>query len=460
MVLGCGCVKVSGRHTQNTNRTRGISLMAAPKEILEASGTFWLATSPKDANGGRLVVAGNGSAKVALTPALYPGFELETVTVDPDGTTMSQPVFTPDRGPQTLHGWVDSGEGKELPVSLLQAHATNWSGETQTFQPLWTLVGAHVTNDSAFNGIRVRLPGIASNPDSASLGNGGTVRTADGWIEITKLPNSTYSELGRTVVRPLCTLLTLASGTPVRPFALQVSAGASGWWPVHARSGHVEGALGQPPIRPLVEPSDLNLTVVATWLDRATSLGPLPGAFASVLEVHLSVEAQALILTTVSEGLHRVLFPDTRRFSVEHAEIVRNAAVEAVRRVDDNKSTADAVSGFLSHVYEVSYAKRLQELARRAEKLVPGVTGNTGRWKTLVYDTRNKYAHQTSADWMEEEDLDRVLTTAQSLRWVLRLLLLDQAGLSSELLRRRFRSNQPYQFFLTNAAQWCPTVYA
>ena len=78
------------------------------------------------------------------------------------------------------------------------------------------------------------------------------------------------------------------------------------------------------------------------------------------------------------------------------------------------------VNGFLSHVHEVSYATRLQEFAARAEELVPGITGKTAKWKTLVYETRNRYAHQTSADWMGEDDLDRVLTTAQSLRWVVR----------------------------------------
>jgi hypothetical protein len=60
---------------------------------------------------------------------------------------------------------------------------------------------------------------------------------------------------------------------------------------------------------------------------------------------------------------------------------------------------------------------------------------------------------------MEEDDLDRVLTTAQSLRWVLRLLLLDQAGVDAELLGHRFAHHQRYQFFLTNAAQWRPSVY-
>ena len=98
--------------------------------------------------------------------------------------------------------------------------------------------------------------------------------------------------------------------------------------------------------------------------------------------------------------------PDTL-FSVEHGAIVRGGWSSGSKRVDESKSTADAVSGFLSHVHEVSYATRLEELAGRAEELVPGVTGKPSKWKALVYEIRNRYAHQSSADWMEEDDLDR-----------------------------------------------------
>ena len=430
-----------------------------PQAIFEAGGTFWLTRSPDRVERGRLEVAGDGRSKVTVTPELYPGFELEIVSVAPDGTTTSHPTPTPERGPQTLHGLLDSEEGEPVPVSLIQAHATHWTGETQTFEPLWTLVGAHIAKEASFQGIRVKLPGVGStSADALPLANGGTVRLTEGWFELISLPPSGYHELGRTVVRPLCTLLTLTSGVPVRPLAMQVAGEGGNWWPVHAGPRNVgEGTVQL--LQQLIDLSDLTLNVVATWLGRANTLGPLPGAFASVLETDLSVEAQALILTTVAEGLHRVLYPDTKRFSIEHGEIVREAAVEAVRHVDENKSTADAVNGFLSHVHEVSYAKRLQELAARAEELVPGITGKTAKWKALVYETRNRYAHQTSADWMEEDDLDRVLTTAQSLRWVVRLLLLDQAGVDAELLARRFAHHQRYQFFLTNAAEWQPTVY-
>ncbi len=61
---------------------------------------------------------------------------------------------------------------------------------------------------------------------------------------------------------------------------------------------------------------------------------------------------------------------------------------------------------------------------------------------------------------MSEADIDRAVTVAESLRWVLRLLLLDQAGLDSRLLATSFRDSQRYRFFLRDAADWQPTIYA
>ena len=160
-----------------------------PQAILEADGTFWLTTSADDVERGHLVVAGDGRSKVAVTPELYPGFESEIVSVGPNGPTTSDFALTPERGPQTLHGLLDSKEGEPVPVSLIQAHATHWSGGTQTFEPLWTLVGAHIAKEAPFQGIRVRLPGIGStSSDALPLASGGTVRMAEGWFELNGLP--------------------------------------------------------------------------------------------------------------------------------------------------------------------------------------------------------------------------------------------------------------------------------
>jgi hypothetical protein len=418
-------------------------------------GSFWVSTEPGEVRDGTLMLRRGGRTELRVEPELYSWLDSQT-EVAPDGSTKTTISPAKDRGPQTLHGLLHRDDNDPLHVSLMEAHAVRWNGSAQTFEPIWTLLGGHITQTEPFTGVRVRIPGFTA-PDRGPvpLPWGGQVAVADDWIELAGVPPHSYRELERTVVRPLSTLLTLAAGQPVRPGAVEVSPEPGTRWPVHAGS-HVAG--NAPARSALVPSSDLTVARLAQWLDRSQTLGPLPAGVASVFENDLAVDTQVLLLTTLTEGVHRVLHPKTLRFSAKHGDQVRTVAVEAVRAVDPD--AVDAVKGFLSFVHEVGYARRLEDLARRAEELVPGITGNTNKWVKMVYKTRTVYAHHPSAHWMEEADLDRVLTVVESLRWMLRLLLLDQAGLDPHLLASRFAGSQRYNFFLTNAANWRPDIYA
>lgn len=430
------------------------------KRVEEATqwvGTFWLQSSSDETRDGILQLQQAASSELVVEPPLYDNMEITNVEVAADGSTKSTISIAPDRGPQTLHGLL-ARDGKEpLPVSLLEAHAVHWADAKQTFAPIWSVIGGHIERSQPFRGVRVRVPrygGPAGGPVSMETGGAVEVDGNNRWIQLVDLPPRSYRELDRTVVRPLCTLLTLATGRRMRPSEIEVSPYAGTWWPVYAASQTTDNLA---PSSALVPTSDLSVDVLANWLDQSDTLGPLPASVASVFENDLSVDTQALILTSAMEGLHRAIHPDSLRFTPEHGELVRTAATEAVHAVDPD--AVDAVAGFLSHVHEVSYARRVRDFARRAEQLVPGITGKSRRWQDLVYKVRNDYAHQPPTGWMEEADLDRVLTVVQSLRWVLRLLLLDQAGLPSGLLAARFTNSQSYNFFLSDAAEWRPDIY-
>ncbi|CAN5295911.1 hypothetical protein BH11ACT1_BH11ACT1_02910 [soil metagenome] len=74
-------------------------------------------------------------------------------------------------------------------------------------------------------------------------------------------------------------------------------------------------------------------------------------------------------------------------------------------------------------------------------------------------DTVREIAHQPSVAWLEEADIDRVFTVTESLCWLSRLVLLDQAGLDPELITDKFQASQSYSVFLSNAAEWQPVIY-
>jgi Apea-like HEPN len=425
----------------------------------QQTGVFWIASDPNEKRNGCLHLGREAALELIVNPEFYPGVEITDIEVTADGSAKSSIGFAKDRGPQTLHGRLTHEEpGESVPVSILQAHSTRWSGPNQTFRPIWSLVGGHVEPLHPFRGLRLRIPRYGPRThDPVPLVAGGTARidTNGGWLELVDLPPRSYRELERTLIRPICTLLTLATGERIRPSHVQLSPHPGTWWPVYTASQ----ADDNPTVAdPLIRPSDISIDVLATWLDQAHVLGPLPAGIASLWETNLAVETQVLILTTIAEGLHRALHPEALRFTREHGRTIRTIAVAAVRQIDTD--AADAVNGYLDYVHEVGYGTRLRDLAARAEELVPGITGDPTRWKNLVYATRNKYAHQPSTEWLDEADIDRVLAVTQSLSWVLRLLLLDQAGLDPGLISNRFRLSEGYSFFISDAAEWQPRIYS
>ncbi|MBE1587858.1 HEPN domain-containing protein [Nonomuraea angiospora] len=430
------------------------------------AGTFWRATDPSVRSPGHLELAKQASPSLTVSPSLYGVPGIVTIQVAGDGSVAAKSEST-DPGIVVIHGELED----DIPITLLEARSMKWAGgltrekQKQRFEGIFAVVGAHLDNvNHHFEGLRVRLQTLTRAADTASapvqLGNGGQLFWEDfsgePQLVLTNLPPVGMHILERTYLQPLVTLLQLATARPVTvmEFAVQEHSQAP-WWPVHSPSQHGDDlALPSQPLLPL---TDLSPAVIGAWLDRVETLGPLPAGVASVLTASLPLETQVLILSTVSEGLHRRLFPDAQRFSPELAAQIREAAAEAVKKVD--KSAAEAVKGFLGHMHEPGYGQRLNQLALDAEALVPGVTGRSNKWKTLVYGARNDFAHQINPGWLEDGDVDRYLTVALSLRWVLRALLLGQAGLHPDLLRRRFAESQEYGFFLRNVHEWRPDVY-
>ena len=117
------------------------------------------------------------------------------------------------------------------------------------------------------------------------------------------------------------------------------------------------------------------------------------------------------------------------------------------------------MSGLLKYVGDLGYAKRLARLASVADAAAPGVTGRTSRWKNLVFEVRNEYAHRISAGFLNDKDIDERLAVAFSLRWLLTTVLLLQGGVDASVLRTRLTTHEQYQRFLVDAQVWCPRIY-
>lgn len=161
-------------------------------------------------------------------------------------------------------------------------------------------------------------------------------------------------------------------------------------------------------------------------------------------------------MTTVAEGLHRRLFPDDRRLSEATAQRAREALRSAVEGLDDD--VRRAVDGALEHVEDLSFPRRMDQLADLVEVAVPGVTGQRNRWKRCVADIRNEFAHR-SYGFLERARVSELIAVHESLRWLLVGTLLLQTGVPPDELAERMEGHQPYVLFRQQAREWLPRVF-
>jgi hypothetical protein len=68
------------------------------------------------------------------------------------------------------------------------------------------------------------------------------------------------------------------------------------------------------------------------------------------------------------------------------------------------------------------------------------------------------FAHRGRHGWLTEESINRYLTVAWSLPWVLRVILLAEAGVPTAVLQQRVSMNLAYRTLLENRAQTAPEL--
>jgi hypothetical protein len=238
-----------------------------------------------------------------------------------------------------------------------------------------------------------------------------------------------------------------------------VSAGSDHpWLTVHQAAMKAPADDIIPLPRILLPLAETGMAGVGAWLDSTCRLGPLPSVVARVASSQDdTVEAQLLELTTVAEGLHRLLLHERKRMTKKQASEARTKALEAIE--DLCEDVRDAVQAALHHLMDQSYPRRLMDLAEHVEQAVPGVTGETTEWKKRVTSARNDFAHKLEHGFLDEATAEESVAVLLSLRWLLTGTLLLLTGISPAALGDRIGNHEPYQLFLAQARTWLPTVY-
>lgn len=363
--------------------------------------------------------------------------------------------------PILLHGRTDSGHDFTVPRAICIDRFTG----LDIIAHHGVTAGPHLNSpEHEFIALRIRISGLgrlSGWPTPTALADGGhlSLHGADpgAWIQLTGLQARSQKLLDRTFVVPLLSLAKLAMSSQPHLLEMQVQEANSHDWRSIYR-GAVPGPDVPPPV-PLLSIRDLTVEVVAAWLNMVESFDSVPAVIARLVGHRdtLDLEPTVLQLTTAAEGLSRRL--DLKdRMTVEEAKVIQRGAVEGALKVDPSRG--EMVGGYLSHIHEPSFGERLIDLAERADTAVPGITGDRAKWKKLVYNARNDFAHRAKKVWLSDDAIERYFIVAHSLPWVLRTILLLEAGVPADVLRERTTSNLSYQAFLSNCSEYEPGPYA
>lgn len=393
-------------------------------------GTFWLRSDTSRRARGDLSLRPHQSPLLELHAPLIGG-ALTTESSDDRvaGYTVGGDLLTR----YNVNGELDDG----APVSITDAFSYNPFAALvgkETLQGLLAFVGAHV--DLANDGFtrmgcrpwqidtwaqsavsdRAQVPGKEAEVslDVMSSTPSGSMR----WLRV-EAPSQSFSNLQRRWIMPLLNIVALATGS--RPGLSQIEVATDGgpWVAVYGSSRVVDN---DGPSLPIVAWADIGVTGLSTWLAKADRLRSLPSVVVDAGNWDgLTVQTRLLVLTTIAEGLHRALF--------------------------------GSAGG--------KYLERITALGQRAERIAPGVTGQLTKWARQVTDFRNEFAHRFGRlPPLSSETVGPPAAIAESIWWVLAIVLLEEAEIPETALRQRIGVNSRYGSFRRRVAAWCPEIWS
>ncbi|MGD1239271.1 HEPN domain-containing protein [Mycobacterium seoulense] len=195
---------------------------------------------------------------------------------------------------------------------------------------------------------------------------------------------------------------------------------------------------------------------IGRWLDLAKRTSPVPQILAAAYSGEFAtVEAEALYLCTAAETLHRRLNPDERRWSAETVEEGISGLAEATMPNEVRQALTQALGQYL---FEPSFPARIEALATRVGAVLPSCVGRANRWKRAVTDQRNALAHGFPPEG-SRIDLTQMHAISRSLRWVLTVYLLLEAGAPAEQLGKSTQANERYERDWRNWRRVWPKVF-
>jgi hypothetical protein len=272
----------------------------------------------------------------------------------------------------------------------------------------------------------------------------------------------TFREVDPTVLSPIMTLMSLVTDNPAAIGGLHVRLADDGPW---RKVYEAEDPIGRTS-HPLLDTTHLTADRFAKWIGVRKRTFGLDAAAIAVLD-GIAVEAQVLTLAAVAEGLHRKLFDEQKRVrALEPSDVkkarraARHAALDRMREIDrsgrepltdpDLKEFEQALNDAFASINEPTFRARMTDLIEDAQTSIPNIAVNFSDWPAAVKDARNKLAHEGTGAGDDSEFVDLLIALSYSIAWVLRTVLLKQAGFDPPTLQAGYRDSSRYNHHITN----------
>lgn len=263
------------------------------------------------------------------------------------------------------------------------------------------------------------------------------------FFELSELNGWTLDHVLLDFVRPVETLFTLLAGEQSRIVRLEVEI-AGNWCRVFGRGIYSTSELAKHPRNLLLTIDDFPVDRVANWCAKLHEITPAPQVVATAFSrVFPTIETESLALATAAEGLHRSLYPDSRKFST--AVVAESLDALKASEVPEDVRTV-LMTALSQYLYADSFPDRLEQLANDVSTAVPTCVGRTNRWKRAMADLRHQQAHSLEVGRVPtDESLNDMIATSLSLRWTLTFRMLQHAGVSNASLAAAVESSTAYQ---------------
>lgn len=276
-------------------------------------------------------------------------------------------------------------------------------------------------------------------------------------VRVSSAPPSTWLQLDQMYIAPTVSLIQLSLGERSALTNVRVQSKNNKWLDYWSDSVYTS-ITNSNYTKEVATLKQLGLPNFGKWLNSVDELGSFPAAVASfVTAKSMQLETELLELTTVLEGLHGCLFPDSNRMSNDEAETVQSVVIEAMNASSIPDAHRECVRSMLTHLAQPGYRQCVCEIAKTVQ-LGDFPIGNLARWASYVTKIRNGYAHRSDRR-LSEEQINQQSSILESLRWLLRAVLLHQAGLPVEYIADKYRAMSAYDLYRRRATAHLPRIF-